>query len=193
MPSDDESKDTTCKQLVAYRGAKSKCWLIYDIKLEDDIDLKEDDHSNMPKSLVDHAWSNRLLGLVQLKIILMDHFHGLSTMGGAYYALGANNDDFTTKAKELSLGQQLKLARLLGDGRLEVICYLNAILACSRLTGSKTCIDYVDKVIVPFIRRMPYRDPIIMNVLKHVRFTIIFRDILRSKEQICSQKTRSAR
>lgn len=133
-------------------------------------DNEEDDEDSKSESLIDHAWSRRILELVGTKSKLMESFCWLSTVGGGYSALGENDRKFSSRAGALSLGQQLHLAELLGDERLEVMCHLFAALAALQMNNKQFCLNYIKKVILPLIYKMPYRDPLLNNILKHICF-----------------------
>jgi hypothetical protein len=123
-------------------------------------------------SLLDRAWSKRIIVLVGNKAKLMESFSWLSTVGGGFSSLGERDCKFSARAGALSLGQQLRLAELLGDERLKVMCHLFAALAALQLDNKFVTLNYIKRVIVPLINEMPYRDPILTNILKHICFRI---------------------
>lgn len=118
------------------------------------------------------SWSKKLSELVVRKIKLMESFSLLSTIGGGFSALGESNQKFSMRAGNLSLGQQLKLAELLGDERLKVMCHLFAALAALQMDNRQFCINYIKRVIVPMIGALPHCDPIINNILRHIIFRL---------------------
>lgn len=155
------------KQLVLAIDGSAKAQRTND---EDDDD--EDERVNYEFSLVDHSWCKRILELVGNKAKLMESFSWLSTVGGGYSALGERDDKFSMRAGALSLGQQLQLADLLGDERLKVMCHLFAALAALQLDNKRFCINYIKRVIIPSMKALPYRDPILTNILKHICFRL---------------------
>lgn len=121
---------------------------------------------------VDHNWSKKILELVGNKAKLMESFSWLSTVGGGFSALGERDSKWSARAGALSLGQQLKLAELLGDERLKVMCHLFAALAALQMDNRQFCFNYIKRVILPLINAMPYRDVILINILKHIAFRL---------------------
>lgn len=172
-----ESRPTIdCRQLVV-----APLYRVHDLRLS----LKPDEHGDedhdddddlTTKSLIDHAWSGRVLRLIGNKAKLMESFSWLSTVGGGYSALGERDSKFSTRAGALSLGQQLQIADQLGDERLKVMCHLFAALAALQLNNKGFCLDYIQRVIIPLINAMPYRDPIIANILRHICFRMSILD-----------------
>lgn len=146
---------------------------------EGDDSSNQDDEQLVFKTLIDHSWSKRILGLVGNKAKLMESFSWLSTVGGGYSALGERDSEFSRRAGALSLGQQLQLAEMLGDDRLKVMCHLFAALAAVQLANKQSCFNYIRKVIVPLMNSLPYRDPILTNILKHILFRLSTSDYPR--------------
>jgi len=132
----------------------------------------DDEDQIETKSLIDHAWQRKILELVGNKTKLMESFSWLSTVGGGYSALGESDQQYSSRAGALSLGQQLRLAELLGDERLRVMCHLFAALAALQMNNRNFCINYIRRVIVPLIQAMPYRDRLITNILRHICFRL---------------------
>lgn len=174
----DISHDDSCstnKQLVLAQVSHTRPERIYwpgkshyfkDFDSDDEDDVEQ--HGS--KSSIDHAWSRRILELVGNKSKLLESFSWLSTVGGGYSALGESDQKFSSRAGALSLGQQLKLADLLGDERLRVMCHLFAALAALQMNNKQFCLNYIRRVILPLIHAMPYRDPLLTNILKHICF-----------------------
>lgn len=166
---DRPSRNETDRQLVV-----APVYRVYDFgpsigSTNEDDDRTEDDDL-IVRSLIDHAWSGRILKLISNKAKLMESFSWLSTVGGGYSALGEKDARFSARAGALSLGQQLHLADLLGDERLKVMCHLFAALAALQMNNRSFCFAYIWRVIMPLIQAMPYRDPIISNILRHIFF-----------------------
>lgn len=136
---------------------------------EDELD---EDGYTINVSLIDHNWCKKILELVSNKARLKESFSWLSTVGGGFSALGERDSNFSMRAGALSLGQQLRLAELLGDERLKVMCHLFAALASIQMDNKQFCINYIKRVIVPLIKALPYRDPVLMNMFRHICFRI---------------------
>lgn len=134
--------------------------------------IDSDDDENYQFSMIDHNWSKKILELVGNKAQLMESFSWLSTVGGGFSSLGERDNKFSMRAATLSLGHQLRLAELLGDERLKVMCHLFAALAALQLDNKQFCRDYITRVIMPMINQLPYRDPILINMLKHIYFRL---------------------
>lgn len=130
------------------------------------------DRYDFSVSQIDHEWSRKILELVGNKAKLMESFSWLSTVGGGFSALGERDPRFSLRAGALSLGQQLHLAELLGDERLKVMCHLFAALASVQQSNKKFCFNYIRRVIVPLMNAMPYHDPTLTNILKHILFRL---------------------
>lgn len=168
---DRSSTDDTVddRQLViADRMCPSYSYRYY-INDNDDEDDSDDEHHH---SLIDHNWSKKILELVGNKAQLMESFSWLSTVGGGFSSLGERDNKFSMRAASLSLGHQLKLAELLGDQRLEVMCHIFAALAALQLDNKQFCRNYITNVIMPMMNQLPYRDPILINMLKHIYFRL---------------------
>lgn len=137
-----------------------------------------DDDGDEPtnRSLIDHAWSRKILELIGNKAKLLESFSWLSTVGGGFSALGERDSKFSARAGALSLGQQLRLAELLGDERLKVMCHLFGALAALQLNNKQFCLNYIKRVIIPLINAMPYHDPILTNILRHICFRMSMMD-----------------
>ena len=156
---------------------------IYDFNLpnlnrshEENGDGDDDDDEPTYKSLIDHAWSQRIQELVGNKAKLLESFAWLSTVGGGFSALGERDNQFSARAGALSLGQQLRLAEMLGDERLTVMCHLFVALAYLQLNNKIFCLNYIQRVIIPLINAMPYQDPILKNILRHICFRMSMMD-----------------
>lgn len=130
------------------------------------------DRYNPNITYIDRSWTRKILELVGNKARLMESFSWLSTIGGGYSALGENDPKFSIRAGALSLGQQLHLAELLGDERLKVMCHLFAALAATQQNNRYFCRRYILRVILPLMNSLPYRDPILTNILSHICFRI---------------------
>lgn len=169
--SDDHNKQL----VVVYCGASKHH--------DADDDSSDDDtsFSFVHQSFIDYSWSRKVLELIGNKAKLMESFSWLSTVGGGFSALGERDSKFSMRAGRLSLGQQLKLAELLGDERLKVMCHLFAALAALQLENKHFCRNYIRNVIVPLINSLPYYDPILINILRHIWFRLnsMNRSILR--------------
>lgn len=135
-------------------------------------------------SLIDHIWSKKILELVGNKAKLIETFSWLSTVGGGFSALGESDADFSYKAGALSIGQQLHLAELLGDDRLKIMCHLFFALASLQLKNHEFCINYCRKVVVPLINKLPFRDSVLDNILRHILFRIRIAGLKRIEGKI---------
>ena len=155
-------------------------------KLED----YEREH-NSPISPIDYSWSKKILELVGNKARLMESFSWLSTVGGGFSSLGERDNKFSARAGALSIGQQLQLAELLGDQRLKVMCHLFAALAALQLDNRDFCVNYIRRVILPMMRTLPYPDPILTNMLRHICFRLSNLDRIMSANAIENRKARS--
>lgn len=156
-----------------------------------DIGSEDEDEQSQSKSLIDYAWSKRVLQLVCNKSKLMESFSWLSTVGGGYSSLGESDKGFSSRAGALSLGQQLKLAELLGDERLRVMCHLFAALAALQMNNRQFCWAYIKRVILPLIHAMPHRDPMLTNILKHICFRMNTLDrFIMARRQNAIESTR---
>lgn len=156
---------------------------------QEDLDDDDDCYVFVNQSLIDHSWSRKILELVGNKAKLRESFSWLSTVGGGFSALGERDTQFSMRAGSLSLGQQLKLAQQLGDERLEVMCHLFAALAALQLHNSLFVSNYINRVIRPLIRSLPYRDPIINNMLRHIFFRLSI--LYKCNNAIEARKVRS--
>lgn len=137
---------------------------------------EEDDSDNYKYDpnivYINRSWSRRILELVGNKARLMESFSWLSTVGGGYSALGERDPKFSLRAGALSLGQQLHLAELLGDEKLKVLCHLFFALAATQQDNTAFCTNYISRVIMPLMQRLPYRDTTLVNILRHICFRI---------------------
>lgn len=50
------------------------------------------------------------------------------------------------------------------------MCHLFAALAALQLDNKQFCVNYIQRVILPLINAMPYRDPMLTNILRHICF-----------------------
>lgn len=64
--------------------------------------------------IIDYAWNERILRLIWTRVEIENAFSWLSTLGGAYSALGDYFDHCAEEAGRISL-RQYKLSRMLGD------------------------------------------------------------------------------
>ncbi|XP_041457146.1 uncharacterized protein LOC121409296 [Lytechinus variegatus] len=78
-------------------------------------------HTNLFKMEPDIRWSKKMLPLWLTRISIEDSFSWLSTLGGAYSALGDHFHHFAEKAGRVSI-HQMKLACQLGDPILLAKC-----------------------------------------------------------------------
>ncbi|CAK1590097.1 unnamed protein product [Parnassius mnemosyne] len=69
------------------------------------------------KEIIDYAWNDRMRYLIWTRIELENAFSWLSTLGGAYSALGDYFEHCAEEAGRISL-RQYKLSRMLGDDGL---------------------------------------------------------------------------
>lgn len=122
-------------------------------------------------TLVNHEWCNKILSLVHKKASILEGFVYLSAIGGGFSALGEANNKFSLKAGLLSLGKQMRLAELLNDERLMIMCHLYAVMAAIQLK-SDYAFDYYTRVVSPMMAALPYRDPVLKNVWQHVMFRL---------------------
>ncbi|CAB3220162.1 unnamed protein product [Arctia plantaginis] len=67
--------------------------------------------------IIDYAWNERLLRLVWMKVEIENAFSWLSTLGGAYSALGDYFEECAEEAGRISI-RQYKLSQMLGDESL---------------------------------------------------------------------------
>ncbi|XP_063368970.1 uncharacterized protein F58A4.6 [Cydia amplana] len=67
--------------------------------------------------VIDYAWNERILKLVWSRVEIENAFSWLSTLGGAYSALGDYFEDCAEEAGRISL-RQYKLSQMLGDDAL---------------------------------------------------------------------------
>lgn len=180
------SDDCNNKQLAVANISK-----IYNYHLPKGFDSDDDDDKNSANiSIIDHAWSRRILELISNKVRLLESFSWLSTVGGGFSSLGEQDKDFSVRAGALSLGQQLRLAELLGDDRLKVMCHLFGALAFVQQDNKQFCINYIKRVIIPLIEAMPYRDPIITNILGHICFRMSNLDHFKTAQQNAIENTK---
>uniref|UniRef100_A0A6G1SAF9 Microtubule-associated protein RP/EB family member 1 n=1 Tax=Aceria tosichella TaxID=561515 RepID=A0A6G1SAF9_9ACAR len=166
----DGPEGSNNRQLVLFNASHSTYRQEQDNQLGD-VDADEL-YYRYNSSLLDLAWSRRIHVLVGNKAKLMESFSWLSTVGGGFSSLGERDCRFSARAGALSLGQQLRLAELLGDERLKVMCHLFAALAALQLDNKFITLNYIKRVILPLIDALPYRDPILTNILKHICFRI---------------------
>lgn len=145
----------------------------YDVMSPNNEEEDNDDDDRVTfKTLIDHNWCKKILDLVGNKAQLMESFAWLSTVGGGFSALGETDSKFSYRAGALSVGQQLHLAELLGDDRLKVMCHLFVALASLQLGNKKFCINYCSRVIVPLLNKLPFKDQMLRNMLRHIIFRV---------------------
>lgn len=145
----------------------------YDVRLHSNNEEEDDDDNRVSyTTLIDHIWCKKILELVGNKAQLMESFAWLSTVGGGFSALGERDSKFSYRAGALSVGRQLHLAELLGDDKLKVMCHLFVALASLQLGNKKFCINYCTKVIVPLLNKLPFKDQMLRNMLRHIIFRV---------------------
>lgn len=172
-----------------YHGNEKMVTISLIRKDNNDHDTDQDEGEDIVfNTLIDHSWCSKILRLVGHKMKLMESFSLLSTIGGGFSALGERDRDFSLRAGSLSLGQQLRLADLLGDERLKVMCHLFAVLAALQLGNKQFCIHYIKRVIVPMICALPHCDPIINNILGHICFRLRTLEIYKSSANAIKSK-----
>uniref|UniRef100_A0A1B6C9Z3 Uncharacterized protein n=2 Tax=Clastoptera arizonana TaxID=38151 RepID=A0A1B6C9Z3_9HEMI len=92
----------------------------------------------MPKKeIIDYAWGYRLYNLVAQRCELDCAMNTLSTIGGAYSALGNDKIDFALEAGKISLNQ-FKIALHLGDPMTVLRCKLYYSLSLIQMGQLKT-------------------------------------------------------
>lgn len=69
------------------------------------------------REIIDYAWNDRILRLVWTRVEIENAFSWLSTLGGAYSALGDYFEDCAEEAGRISV-RQYKLSQMLGDDSL---------------------------------------------------------------------------
>lgn len=83
------------------------------------------------KEVIDYAWNDRMLKLVWMRIDIENAFSWLSTLGGAYSALGDYFDHCAEEAGRIS-ERQYKLSKMLGDDGLAARSKLYSALSYSQ-------------------------------------------------------------
>ncbi|XP_041972029.1 uncharacterized protein F58A4.6 [Aricia agestis] len=83
------------------------------------------------KEILDYAWNMRMLQLVWMKVEIDKAFSWLSTLGGAYSALGDYFENCAEEAGRISI-TQYKLSKMLGDESLAARSRLYSALAFSQ-------------------------------------------------------------
>ncbi|CAK1541797.1 unnamed protein product [Leptosia nina] len=97
------------------------------------------------KELIDYAWNERILYLVMSRAEIENAFAWLSTLGGAYSALGDYFEHCAEKAGRISV-RQYKLSRMLGDDSLAARSKLYSALAISQKGNLKLARGIVKEV-----------------------------------------------
>lgn len=95
--------------------------------------------------ILDYAWNDRLLKLIWTRIEIENAFSWLSTLGGAYSALGDYFDHCAEEAGRISI-RQYKLSRMLGDDGLAARSTLYSALAYAQKGNLHVSRNIVRKV-----------------------------------------------
>ncbi|XP_028043311.1 uncharacterized protein F58A4.6 [Bombyx mandarina] len=83
------------------------------------------------KEIIDYAWNERIVRLVWMRLEIENAFSWLSTLGGAYSALGDYFEDCAEEAGRISI-RQYKLSKMLGDESLAARSRLYSALSYSQ-------------------------------------------------------------
>lgn len=121
---------------------------------------------------LDKVWWSKLELLIKIKVRLEESNSWLSTIGGAMSCLGENDPNFCVRAGLLSIRQQLRVAKIIGDPRLIAKCRIFAALALCQLGKKALCYKFMEESVLPAIRELPERDLVIENMYKHVSFRL---------------------
>ncbi|XP_026755060.1 uncharacterized protein F58A4.6 [Galleria mellonella] len=83
------------------------------------------------QEIIDYAWNERMLKLLWTRVEIENAFSWLSTLGGAYSALGDYFDHCAEEAGRISI-RQYKLSKMLGDDGLAARSQLYSALSFSQ-------------------------------------------------------------
>ncbi|CAH0402868.1 unnamed protein product [Chilo suppressalis] len=83
------------------------------------------------RELIDYAWNERMLRVIWTRVEIENAFHWLSTLGGAYSALGDYFEHCAEEAGRIST-RQYKLSKMLGDDALAARSKLYSALSFSQ-------------------------------------------------------------
>ncbi|XP_052738812.1 uncharacterized protein LOC112056964 [Bicyclus anynana] len=83
------------------------------------------------REVIDYAWNTRMLQLIWTRVEVENAFSWLSTLGGAYSALGDYFEHCAEEAGRISI-RQYKLSKMLGDDGLAARSRLYSALAFSQ-------------------------------------------------------------
>ncbi|XP_068623815.1 uncharacterized protein [Battus philenor] len=103
------------------------------------------------KEIIDYAWNDRLLYLIWLRVEIENAFSWLSTLGGAYSALGDYFEHCAEKAGKISW-RQYKLSKLLGDEGLAERSRLYSAIAHAQ-KGKLKLARYIVREVASFARQ----------------------------------------
>lgn len=121
---------------------------------------------------IDYNWTMRVLNVALGRVILEDCYSWLSTLGGAFSALGEDFNEFSIKAGLLAAEKQFKLALLLGDQRLLAKCYLFVSLSLCQLGKKRQCVRHLKNVVIPYLNSLPKIDNVLKNMYLHILFRL---------------------
>nr|XP_034828099.1 uncharacterized protein F58A4.6 [Maniola hyperantus] len=97
------------------------------------------------KEVIDYAWNTRMLQLVWSRVEIENAFSWLSTLGGAYSALGDYFEHCAEEAGRISV-RQYKLSKMLGDDSLAARSRLYSALAFAQKGNLKVARHIVRNV-----------------------------------------------
>ncbi|KAJ0173247.1 hypothetical protein K1T71_011423 [Dendrolimus kikuchii] len=95
--------------------------------------------------IIDYAWNDRVLRLIWTRVEIENAFSWLSTLGGAYSALGDYFEHCAEEAGRISI-RQYKLSKILGDDGLAARSRLYSALAYAQKGHLHTARNIVRKV-----------------------------------------------
>ncbi|XP_072934234.1 uncharacterized protein F58A4.6 [Epargyreus clarus] len=97
------------------------------------------------KEVIDYSWNDKMLHLVWSRVEIENAFSWLSTLGGAYSALGDYFEHCAEEAGRISV-RQYKLSQMLGDESLAARSKLYSALAYAQKGNLKLARHIVRKV-----------------------------------------------
>ncbi|XP_013167541.1 PREDICTED: uncharacterized protein F58A4.6 [Papilio xuthus] len=103
------------------------------------------------QEIIDYEWNDRMNYLIWTRVEIENAFSWLSTLGGAYSALGDYFDHCAEEAGRISL-RQYKLSRLLGDDGLAARSKLYSSIAYAQ-RGKLKLARYIVRDIAAFARQ----------------------------------------
>ncbi|XP_030037876.2 uncharacterized protein LOC115453325 [Manduca sexta] len=131
------------------------------------------------KEIIDYAWNERILTLVWTRVEIENAFSWLSTLGGAYSALGDYFEHCAEEAGRISI-RQYKLSKMLGDDGLAARSCLYSALSYSQ-KGDLSLARHIVRTVAKFARRT--HDKRLMRMCQGVWAKLLYLKSLKGSAQ----------